>query len=324
MSRRIPGTAQAMNLYPDYFTFTFLRNPYERFVSLWLDLRRVARERRGGAVEVKCDRPVAALGLPLHGGDFAALEAVAIPAPEEADPEEGGDGKRFREVLPLVLDGAGFRSDLIVTNLSETANRCTMHFNGEIHAARFPSAAGVTRDGFYRAMLELAGDGGQVRLSSYGWHSLAIGYAALDCDAPVAARNLLTAGTADGPGGIAALAPVHLAREVRFPVAPRMGSLALTLTNDAVSGASCRATLALPGERTLASGSPITVEGKSTAVRFLADLFELPYDFSGGTVDLLCDRETAAVALPVAGAAFAALPPIVPVFEITADAADAE
>ena len=48
MAQRIPGTARAMNLYPDYFTFTFLRNPYERFVSLWLDLRRVARERRAG------------------------------------------------------------------------------------------------------------------------------------------------------------------------------------------------------------------------------------------------------------------------------------
>ena len=51
MSQRIPGTAQAMNQYPDYFTFTFLRNPYERFVSLWLDLRRVARERRAGRDE---------------------------------------------------------------------------------------------------------------------------------------------------------------------------------------------------------------------------------------------------------------------------------
>ena len=53
MSLRIQGTAQAMNLYPDYFTFTFLRNPYERFVSLWLHLRRVARERRGGASEAE-------------------------------------------------------------------------------------------------------------------------------------------------------------------------------------------------------------------------------------------------------------------------------
>ena len=52
MSKRIQDTAHVMNLYPDYFTFTFLRNPYERFVSLWLDLRRVARLRRGDAGEV--------------------------------------------------------------------------------------------------------------------------------------------------------------------------------------------------------------------------------------------------------------------------------
>ncbi len=44
-SLRIPAVARAMNLYPDYFTFTFLRNPYERFVSLWLHLRRIARLR---------------------------------------------------------------------------------------------------------------------------------------------------------------------------------------------------------------------------------------------------------------------------------------
>ena len=44
-SRRIPAVAHAMNLYPDYFTFAFLRNPYERFVSLWLHLQRIARSR---------------------------------------------------------------------------------------------------------------------------------------------------------------------------------------------------------------------------------------------------------------------------------------
>ena len=65
MAQRLPGTARAMNLYPDYVTFTFLRNPYERFVSLWLDLGRVARERRGGG---------AAEGFATLGGfaEFAA------------------------------------------------------------------------------------------------------------------------------------------------------------------------------------------------------------------------------------------------------------
>ena len=72
MSRRLPGTARAMNLWPDHFTFTFLRDPYERFVSLWLDLRRVARERRApGAAEPE--------GLATLGG-FAELSAELLEA----------------------------------------------------------------------------------------------------------------------------------------------------------------------------------------------------------------------------------------------------
>ena len=70
MAGRLPGTARAMNLWPDYFTFTFLRNPYERFVSLWLDLRRVARERRGGGQEEPA-------GLASLGG-FAELAAEVL------------------------------------------------------------------------------------------------------------------------------------------------------------------------------------------------------------------------------------------------------
>lgn len=51
MSRRIPEVAQALDLHPDYLAFAFVRDPCERFVSLWSDLRRVAALRRGPGPE---------------------------------------------------------------------------------------------------------------------------------------------------------------------------------------------------------------------------------------------------------------------------------
>ena len=222
-------------------------------------------------------------------------------------------------------DGGGFRSNLVVTNLSEAANACTMHFDlPGVPAARFQNAAGVTWDGSRTAVFELAGSGSRISLPSENQSVfVSFGHAALECQGPAHVRNLLTVEASDEPAGIAAIAPVQSAREVRFPVTPRLGSLALVLTNSAEADASCEAKLALAGrDEPLSAEAPVQVESESTTIRFLADLFELPDDFTGGTATLLCDRDIAAISLPTADAAFTAMPPILPVFDTAAVSAE--
>ncbi|MCY3687630.1 MAG: hypothetical protein OXG90_01430, partial [Gammaproteobacteria bacterium] len=142
---------------------------------------------------------------------------------------------------------------------------------------------------------------------------VSFGYAALDCEGPADMRNLLTARTPDGPAGIASIAPVQAARDLRFPVPPVLGSFALVMANAAKTGASCAVELTPAGrEETLTAETPVQIESGSTEIRFLADLFEPPAEFAGGEATLRCDRNVAAVALPAtAGAAFTAVPPLV-------------
>ena len=49
LSERIQEVTRALNLYPDYTTFSFMRNPYGRFVSIYLYLRRLAQAQAGDA-----------------------------------------------------------------------------------------------------------------------------------------------------------------------------------------------------------------------------------------------------------------------------------
>ena len=49
LSERIQGVTLALNLYPEYATFSFVQNPYARFVSLYLYLCRLAQAQSGDA-----------------------------------------------------------------------------------------------------------------------------------------------------------------------------------------------------------------------------------------------------------------------------------
>ena len=207
--------------------------------------RENGEETDGGAVTVTCDRPVAALAVPTTAaGVFTALEGAV---PETDETTEEAEAVAARRILPLVLDGAGFRSRLEVTNRSDADNGCALEFHGAgVNTARFPSSADLVRDGFRRATFELAQDE-RISVTSFGRHSYAYGYAALDCEGPAEARVLLTAGDGDEADGMAPIPPAQFAREVRFPVAPGLDRMALFLTNAEETDAVCEASLTPAG-----------------------------------------------------------------------------
>lgn len=255
----------------------------------------------GGSLTAACTGEVAALALPVSSPALAALRAV-VPT--------GDDTAKPRHVLPLIADGDGFRSHVLVTNLAPGANQCAMDMYGTgLDTGRFESAAGVTAAGS-SATLNLAGPGDDLSLISTGGQALVFGYATLDCDGPVVARNLLTASVQDELAGMATIAGSQESNVFRFPVPPQSGGLALVLANDSNSDTSCAVVLEqYDGMR--ATRGPVSVPGKSAAVQFLGDLFEFLDYFTGGWATVSCIGNVTAMSLPRSGAVFAALPPAV-------------
>ena len=255
-------------------------------------------EFEGGTATASCDREVAALGLLQSGTVFTALPAF--------DPN--GDGAlKSSHIFPLVADGDGFRSLLLVTNLSAVANQCILDLHGPgLNADRFEARSGITAAGS-QVRLDFSGAGEQLELTSKDEQSLAFGHATLACDQPVAALDLLMAGAQGELTGMATLPSAQLADRFQFPVVSRAFSLALVLANNSASSASCAFDLRNEAGAT-ASSNTIKISARSTAVRFLDDLFTVPDSFSGGIVDVSCDADLAPISLPLSGGVFTAFP----------------
>ena len=95
--------------------------------------------------------------------------------------------KRFH-VFPQLADGDGWKSSLLVTNVSQSASQCTFSLYG-MDVYRFADINGITASGS-TATFDLEESGDYLVWESKNELSVATGYSTLDCSAPVVAQLL--------------------------------------------------------------------------------------------------------------------------------------
>ena len=229
-------------------------------------------------------------------------------------------------LLPFVVDGEGIQSRLIITNVSDFANHCSLDFSGpDLGADRFEDHFLVTAEGA-AANFELAEDGGSLIWTSKGEQSLTYGYASLACAEPVTARVLYSASVAGEFVSLTSMPGTRQADRFQFTLIPQVGSLALVLANDKTPAASCQVELESPYGSVLRQAS-ISVPAMTSVFQMTDELFRIPEDYTAGAVRVLCDREVAATGFMLRGGMFSVLSPAVlakPMIGISGGAAATE
>ena len=222
----------------------------------------------GSFAAVSCDQEIGVVGLPFQGALFTTVPAISGGA------SPGANAASAAQVVPLVVDGEGFRSELQLANPNGTPTFCNLSFaGGSLNDSRFnlPGRSLATSSG-----LAFHLDGGELlSLTSKGGDSLALGHALVSCDQPVFVSNMLSLGAGDALVGMASIPGSQKATAFDFPVLPQIGRLAIALANDAGTGASCAAELNDEDGFNYGVGS-FSIEPASTAVQFLDELFLLP------------------------------------------------
>ena len=218
--------------------------------------------------------------------------ACALPALAQSDET----AKRFH-VLPHLADGGGWKSSLLVTNVSLSASPCTLQLYGSLDVDRFEAASGVTVAGS-TATFELPASGGNLAWPTRNDLAEASGYATLDCVNPVVAQVVFARiGSAGTPTGMATVFSSQTATVFQFPVLTPAGTLALAIANDANSEASCRVRLADPQGTRAGEEAMLSVPMKSNHTQFLNQAIQIPEDFTGGAATVSCDQQVAMIGL---------------------------
>ena len=215
--------------------------------------------------------------------------AFALPAAAQYDET----AKSFH-LLPHLADGGGWQSILLVTNVSQSASRCTFNVYG-MPLNRFSETSGITAAGS-TATFQLEGDGGYLVWATKNELALASGYATLDCSAAVVAQIVFA--SVDGASGVATAAATVFSAQAatvfQFPVLTAAASLGFAIANDTNAEASCRIVLE-DSQRTNLGEAMLSVPAKSNKSQLLNTAISIPETFRGGTAVVSCNQQVAMI-----------------------------
>ena len=250
----------------------------------------------GGSATVSCDQPVAMIGLHFElRPDRSIITFNTLPPAIRGTAAQHDETAKSFHVLPHLADGGGWRSFLLVTNVSESASPCTLQLYG-LGVDRFEDASGVTAAGT-TATFELEGAGGSLVWGTRSESGLASGYATLDCVNPVVAQVVFaTIGGSGTPTGMATVFSSQAATVFQFPVLTPEATLGFAIANDTNAEASCGIVLEDPQRRNLGEGT-LSVPAKSNRAQLLNAAISIPGTFLGGSATVSCDQPVAMIGL---------------------------
>ena len=231
-----------------------------------------------------------------------ATIACALPAAAQYDET----AKSFH-LLPHLADGGGWQSVLLVTNVSQSASRCTFNVYGVplnrfSELGSFGTAAGST------ATFQLEGTGGYLIWGTKNeLAAVASGYATLDCSAPVVAQVVFASYDGLGVTAAATVFSAQAATVFQFlvlqpqrrlePVSISFDSrLGFAIANDTNAEAFCRIVLE-DYQQTNLGEATLSVPAKSNRAQLLNDVIAIPGTFLGGTATVSCNQPVAIIGL---------------------------
>ena len=256
------------------------------------------------------------------GGFFSKFNSYKVQIPVSASLAAFGavtlfagvssadDAAQRLHLLPLIIDGEGIQSRLIVNNVSNFSSHCSLDFSGpDLDTGRFEDHFLPTLDDA-RATFELEEQGGNLIWASEGEQGLTFGYARLDCAEPVAAQVLFSVSIADELLSMTSMFSGRKADEFQFALIPEVGSLELIFANDVNPEASCEIELRNQHGSVLDETS-FPVPEMTSVFQTVEELFRIPEDFIEGAVRIDCDQEVAATGFIISGGVFTGLSPTI-------------